>query len=157
MSAAWLLSSPAGCATHLTLAHHPLLGAGSAVVPLTSQGGPILGRGRPLWVAIAALCLHLAKLHAELLVLLLHPAHLRGQCLPLHIPTRLLAQARRQQEKAAVCGDMGWDTWAWQEGSDKPEGTAWGWGQSPRLIREVLGHSTCPMSQLCSSGLQENP
>lgn len=155
------LSSPVGCATHLTLVHHPLLGAGRAVVPLTSKGGPILSRGPPLRDAIAALHLHLAKLHAELLVFLLHSAHLRGQCLPLHIPTRLLAQAWRQQEKAAVCGDiggdMGWDTWAWQEGSGKPEETAWEWGQSPNLIREVLGHPTCPASQLCSSNPLENP
>lgn len=94
----------AGAVTHLTLVHRPLLGAGRVVAPLAPRGVSVLGGSPPLRAALAALCLSLAELQAELLILLLHPAHPRGQRLPLRIPHRLLAQTRRQQEEAAICG-----------------------------------------------------
>lgn len=105
----------AAVGTHLTLVHHPLLGTGRAVAPLAPGGGPILGGGPPWWAAVAAVRLHPSELLAELLVLLLHPAHLQGQRLPLHVTARLLAQAWRQQEKAAICRDTERDVrWTWQ-------------------------------------------
>lgn len=118
--------------THLTLVHRPLLGADRAVASLAPGGVPILGRGPPLWAAVAALHLRLAELQAELLVLLLHPAHPRGQRLPLHIPARLLAQAGRQQEEAAICReDMGHAMGTARQSSARRD---WMWmvGQSPK-------------------------
>lgn len=119
--------------THLALVHRPLLGAGRAVAPLAPRGFPILGGGPPLRAAIAALRLRLAELQAELLVLLLHPAHPRGQRLPLHVPARLLAQAGWQQEEAAVCGgDMGRAMGTARHGRARPGGTRCGWwGRAP--------------------------
>lgn len=61
--------------THLALVHCPLLGAGRVVAPVAPRGVSVLGRRPPLRAAIAGLCLSLAELQAELLVLLLHPAH----------------------------------------------------------------------------------
>lgn len=87
--------------------HCLLLGAGRAVAPLAPGGVSVLGRSPPLRAAVAALRLSLAELQPELLILLLHPAHPRGQRLLLHIPAWLLAQTRWQQEEAAICGRDG--------------------------------------------------
>lgn len=65
----------AGANTHLTLVHCSLLGTGRVIAPLAPRGVSVLRRSPPLWAAIAALCLSLAELQPELLILLLHPAH----------------------------------------------------------------------------------